>query len=431
MSRARKFFPVGLYASLLLALLALAQPRVFAPLGRWCSAAAALPFRAYGMLGAQPALATNESDARSRAVVFWSRAVASERRARPAAIPSEFAACTCAVRGQVARGTRLVLDRRWGEIADCADFVTVGHSLVGFLAPRGNDADWAEVQLLGRATRGQAPVRSVPARVETPNGELRFVVEQAAGIDPWPLRCALIDDPYVAAGLQSDGHVVVTQGFVEDPLGVVPPDLRIGELRVWGYERDGRRLPVGFFVDPSEAGRAPLVTLWQRGGRGGVPVPDAGLVRHAVQAFSMTPGGGRWFVAVPFETRLGLGASVVRGERLVGTVTTAGPGYAFVTPLGLVGQEWQAVFMPVRGAVRDVIVHVTDATDERVALRVEGTLGIDGAGALFTGGAHGPAGLWLGDVEPGRIPNTALMTRAAPPDRGGLALLVRSAEVRP
>lgn len=446
--RGRSLFPVGLYASLLVALLALLRPTAVAPIERVAHAAVALPFRAYGGLHPRPAQAAAAIERRSvRSVeavdAFWRDLVRREQQRRPAQIPATHEAMHCRVVDRSLRGGRLVLDRTWSEVEACAEWVTVGDHLVGFLAPRGApDAD-VEVQLLGAWQPGaDVPVRRVPANIETVEGSgewLHFLVEPAASIDPWSMRCTLLDDPYRAARLQRDGQMVLTADYPDDPLGPLPAGLRLGILRVWGYEREGAvPVPIGFFVEALGAEGLPLVTLW---------ADRAGAAAHAdnarplqagpwldsvpVEAFELA--GGRWFASLPVADTASLrrGAPLLRGLRQVGAVRSAGPGYAIVEPFGAVGAVWDVVCMPSEageaGAVpRKLSLRVVDANDSLVVLRVEGGRALPAARCrLFTSSVDGPAGLWLGDAVAKRDDARVLaVQRPAPAQAGGLRVVV-------
>ncbi|MCA8943888.1 MAG: hypothetical protein KDB80_15095, partial [Planctomycetes bacterium] len=232
-------------------------------------------------------------------------------------------------------------------------------------------------------------------------------------------------DPYRAASLQHDGFEVRTGGFVDDPLGEVPGGLVLGTFQIWGYERDGRRLPIGFFVDPVDLDGAALVTLWTRAGRAAAPARDVEWRRQPLEAYALSDTGLRWFARVPFERGvLPLGTQVVRGDRLVGRVTSAGHGYAFVTPLGGEGSRFEAWLVTDRGSPIHVEFRVIASSERELGLRVvRGTIE-PGRGALFTTSSGGAPGLWIGDVDPGPKAGTFVLERAASPSEGGLSALV-------
>lgn len=426
----RKLFPVGLYASLLVALLALLRPQLVAPVESWLSTAAALPFRAYGEALPRDANAASAVIERSsrRVGEFWRRVEAREAALWPAVLMESHEPVVCRVLACDLASGVMRLDATGAELAGVEPFVTAGDALVGFLSA-GREPRVAEVELLASSARAAA-TRGVPASIEIDGHPLRFVAERSASIDPWPLRAALIDDPYRAASLQRDGFPVFTTGFADDPLGAIPPQLRIGSFRIWGYERGGRRLPIGFFVDPVAVDDVVVVTCWRRtraASRGALAHRE--LARVPLSAYSLTTTGSRWFARVGFEHEpISPGTPVVRGDRFVGRVTSGGLGYAFVTPLGVVGDVIEAWSVPADGEPSTVRLRVIVSDAAEIGLRVD--RGVAQSGALFTTTAHGLPGLWLGDAELGPQRATLVVARAAAPSAGGLAALVDT-EVMP
>ena len=94
----------------------------------------------------------------------------------------------------------------------------------------------------------QAPCREIDAQ-----GTLHFLVEPSRSIDPWPLRCTLLDDSYLASRLRRSGGLVTTSAQQGDQ--DLPGGLTIGRLMIWGYPQRG--IPVGLFVDPAVDGFDP------------------------------------------------------------------------------------------------------------------------------------------------------------------------------
>ncbi|MCA8941043.1 MAG: hypothetical protein KDB80_00670, partial [Planctomycetes bacterium] len=148
----RSLFPVGLYASLLIALLGLLRPQLVAPLDSTLSAVAALPFRAYGEALPRPVQASSGEAERSllRSAAFWERTVAAELPRRPVELGPEWRPESCRVRRHDAAVGTLEPARTWQGVANCERFVTVGDSLVGFLGTTGANDEFAVVDLFAR-----------------------------------------------------------------------------------------------------------------------------------------------------------------------------------------------------------------------------------------------------------------------------------------
>jgi hypothetical protein len=327
--------------------------------------------------------------------------------------------------GAAGASGELILGAARQALGRCEPWVTFGDTLVGFLADepvparaalaRARDplAGLARVRLLHCVPDDGLP-RRVPAAVEHPDrGRLRFLVEPAADIDRWPLRCELLDDPYFAASLGEAGLVVRTTGFVDDPLGALPEGLTIGELRLFGYRLDGGRrvVPIGLFVAP----RWPAATLHH------VVVWVADDPAEGIAA-ARTPIGSRVPVQlarlpVPgleserlFATSAGSparslpsGAAVVVSGRLVGAIDAGGWGFGVVAPFGAPGRRWPLTFLPDEEASPPLdLVAVARSREDGVAeLEVESGTIRAGRGQLFTAaaGPRVPAGIWVGPAR--------------------------------
>lgn len=312
----------------------------------------------------------------------------------------------------------LVLNRSYEELEGCERYVTVGETLLGFLQRPGPSEGLgmpAKVALLNFRRRGELP-RRIAARVQLGPGEfLRFLVEPASAIDQWPLRCALLDDPYLAARVQRNDLRVYTIA-VDDPLGSVPAGLHVGRMRPWGYRREaGGFTPIDLFVQPGANSQfVSMVNLWCASGNrpadakaplsGGRVLPVR-LMRLPV----VTPGVERWYVAFRWDApAFTQGAAVLIGERLIGRVASTGPGHAFVRPFGQPGSVWAVTMLgEVEGiAPVDLWVVCEERRAEGSRWRIlKGELpGL--RGDLFTGAMSEdcPAGLWIGPVQaiPGR-----------------------------
>jgi hypothetical protein len=456
----RQAFPVALYASLLVALLFLLRPAALQPLQSAAAALQSLPLRALGLLAAQPSARTAAASERAFAfaalrVDAWRASRSAQAAARPDGVPADLLPRWVPVRerrGEAGAGpTELLLDLPRAALGTgVAAFVTVGEVLVGFLEPLPVlDADdpcrgAARVSLLQRRVRGGLP-RRVPAFIDAEDGPLAVVVEPAASIDAWPLRCVLPADPYRAASLRSSDLPVRTSGLGDDPLGPLPPGLSIGALQVYGYAgADGRVLPIGLFVAPAIPAEAiHAVTVWtgERGAAAVVtPRPLDGGLLFAARGSRLpvaTSVRARWFVTTRELGGAWLrpGAALVHGERLVGVLDTAGLGYGVVAPFGQPGRSWAITLVPEGGGPPvDVAARALRRTG-RVELELAAPL--DGGferGQAFSGagGRDLPTGLWIGPaalaeprlllVEPvADLPEQGLavhLHRGSPPEEG-------------
>lgn len=410
-------FPIPLWASLLVGLLALTQSAATARLEALGGQLVSLPLRAVS--GLQPRVVEGASrellrDAARRAQSRLQARRDDAARRRPASLSPTLDAVPIAVverRGSSPHGEgELVLDVARADLVDLEPYVTVGDELVGFLAERAVDGEddplrgLARVELLHHRERGRLP-RRVPCVIRT--ASLAFLVEPAADVDRWPLRAVLLDDPYRAAALDGLDAEVHSSGLVDDPLGPLPAGLRIGHLRVFGYRGgDDRVLPIALHVEPlRRAGAIATVTLWRRSA-GSAPTPALAIEAIAVRLLRLpVPAAGReryLATSASLLTPLRRGAAVVDGERCLGTCEEAGLGYAIVAPFGQPGRRWSLCFVPdAGGAPIDFVARVRGREGARVNLApVDATLPV-GQGELHLVGISRdmPAALWLGRAE--------------------------------
>lgn len=413
-----RLFPVGLYATLLGALCWLAVPGLTRPVEGGVLAAAALPLQGYA--AALGVLGSPEDGAVMREIELYEElgrrqelvAVGGARQW----VPTDLQPVHCRVLSRGGRGggggaaSELILDRSYRELSDCTGWVTFGDGLVGFLAAVGRgpaaDDEWEDRARVLLLNHPRSP--SVPAFLEDPDlGRLRFSVEAAGSVDRWPLRTRFHEDPYRAVRLGRRDAEVFTDRLQQSVFEVdVPPGLRLGRSRLWGYEG----LPIGVFVEPEPPlDEVASVVLWRRN----AAVPSRLRQPFEVGAASPvrllqvpTAGGSRYYVD-GIHGELPDGAALVDGVRLLGRVH----GFAFGTglgePFGLLGQRWDVIVLPDDRSQppRTAVVTVAAAAEGLLELHADGGLP-ESVGHLFTGvnGRHCPAGLYLGPVrsEPGR-----------------------------
>ncbi len=452
--KGRVLFPIGLYASLFAALLCLFNPRLSGPVEPWAAALMSLPLRAVGVLLPAPAMASSLAAEPGESLVKLEELRRRQLR-RHAKIPAALRGqgglqpVLCQVIDRQRPGAAewpsvLILDRSWSELKGMSRFVTHGDSLLGFLAEpeAGEDPQSAaRVELLHFRKRGRLP-RRVAAAVDLGEaGELRFLVEPAAILDTSaPLRCALPDDPYLAATLGRDDLEAFSVA-AEDPLGTVPAGLRIGHMSPWGYPiGDGKFVSIGLFIEPEANPQyLSMVNLWTRskGEPSGLRAP---LREDRLWSVHLTrlplPGVGteRWFVSYRWDApNFRSGSAMVFGSRLVGRVSSSGPGHAFVRPFGQAGETWAVTLLPVASDLDAVDLRVVCMERElgRSRLRIVDGASASRTGELFSGtmSEDCPAGLWIGSVEPADRADEFYVQHYQPGDGRGLSIFHR-AEVR-
>jgi hypothetical protein len=412
----------------------------------WLQAVLCLPLRAWVVV--EPAVASSDDALREEAAAVVE--TLHQRLARAALagvrplVPASLEPVLCRVvdragRGAAGQPSELFLDRSEDELRDAAGgFVTFGSRLLGFVAAPGGDVEAARprparVELLH--AQGSRGARRVAAAVDTPAGALQFVVEPASRIDPWPLRCGLFERPYLASRLRHSGLPVLTAALDVDPLGRVPPGLRLGDLQVWGYPDDPDGAPIGLFVRPDLDPRAISVVVVWRPRRAAAPpaldpVPVARPVRVArLRLPAPPPQDERWVLAVPGGQRLPVGGALVRGHMVLGSVEQSGPGFAMASPFGGSRRLWSLWLLPdaARRAPIPLLARSIGGSRDDVFLRIEGDpLGPDARGVLFTGanGPHCPGGLVIGRAWRVGVDGTDLEVRPARTETGALAVFV-------
>ncbi len=428
-------FPVGLYAGLLFALVCLARPQVATLIQSYVAAGMALPFRALGALMPVEARAASTA-AEKDSVVLKTAAlrerehIAFERGTRNFSVSRDgLEPVLCHVVDVIHKGAAglpsiLVLDISYRELGPVESYVTRQNILLGTVAKPHSDGPDAQGQyrraldapvlvhlLHHRATRRLPRRIAAEIVVSEPERRLRFLVEPGSPIDDWPLHCTLPEDPYLAATLRVAGQEVFTSSFAGDPLGEIPSGLLIGKLQVFGYEREGKEtLPIDTFVEPVLSPSVlTAVVLWReadgRAAKSTAPL-DGGLL-HPVRFVRLPappPSDQRWFASTRFDTEvMPVGAALVSGERLVGTVAASGPGYVFVSPFGEAGKTWPLILMPDDPELDPIgfLARARARDASGVTLEVMHADGPLVAGQLFSGtvGLHCPSRLWIGSAE--------------------------------
>ncbi len=415
----RTAFPVGLYAMLLLALCWLLLPELLRPFERTLLGVACLPQRAWSVLSGTPAhasdrverqrlrLAELEQGLRQRSAVHDIERARS--RMHEALEPVACAVLAAERRGGGGMPCELLLDRSYRDLAGCADAVTCGETLLGFLAQPGIGAasadepdDPARVLLLNHP-ESRAVAAWIPLRE---GGQLRCVVTAASVVDPAPLRTALHDDPYRAAKLDESGAEVRTEALDAAWIGSMPAGLLLGKTRVWGYEVGGEALTIGLYVEPVLDFRAlPQVVLWQSV-PGSVPPRLQSERIPAVATPLPDQSGGRWLVQGS-ET-LPDGAAVVQDGVCLGTLRSVAFGQGLCTPFAASRHAWSLWLLPdAEGAAPfciygEVVFAAGSTAWFRPRAKFDPLPAADGGAFVFTGsnGTDCPPGLLLGRAEP-------------------------------
>lgn len=433
MRRSPQAFPVGLYGMLLFALCWLTLPAVFAPLERWGLGLVSLvpelvlQWRGAPVHAAEPAVAARLQEL---------MADLDERTARhdigSAArfVPAGWEPVHCAVlraegrRGGGGEPCELLLDHSYAELAGSSIFVTKADVLLGYLlqpgdALAGDDepGDPARIVLLNH--RGARPVMGETTRAS--GGALQMVVGPAAPADPAPLRVDLWDNPYAGSRLRHGGqavHVVPSARDDEQP----PPGLWLGRTRIWGYDRDGEQDPltIGVFVaTPFEPRSLSHVVVWRKTGVGAAQPPLRDRLRRVPARLWELPGeaGRRYLLSA--DAHVPGDAAVVHAGLCLGTTRGLAFGNALVTSFLGSRRRWNLILLPSEVAARPRELHaeVVSADAGVALLRCEGDT-YDGYGErlprghLFTGsnGLGCPAGLFLGNAEPGNAPGELQVT---------------------
>ncbi|MEY4830498.1 MAG: hypothetical protein RLZZ562_2294 [Planctomycetota bacterium] len=415
----RNAFPVGLYATLLLALCWLLLPELLRPVERTLLGVACLPHRAWSVLMGTPALASDRVE-RQRMRLFE---LEQGLRVRSAShdvergrdrMHSALDPVACAVLSAERRGgggmpCELRLDRSYRDLAGCADVVTCGDALLGFLAQPGIGAaiadtpmDPARVLLLNHPES-----RTVAVSLALPEGgTLRCIAAPSSTVDPAPIRTTLHDDPYRAAKLGQSGIDVRTESLDHAWIGAMPSGLLVGRTRVWGYEIGGEALTIGLYIEPAVDFRAlPQVVLWQS-----VPgsVPPRLLPERIAAVASPLPdqSGGRWLVQG--STDLPDGAAVVQEGVCLGTLRSVAFAQGLCTPFAASRHAWSLWLLPdaADSAPFGIYGEVIYAAGSTAWFRPRGAfdpMPVGSGGAFVFTGSNGtdcPPGLLLGRAEP-------------------------------
>jgi hypothetical protein len=411
--KSRTAFPVGLYATLLLAACWLVMPEVLRPVERLLLGFACLPQRAFMLVLGEPAMAASlphreqlralESALRQRS---GEHDVELARGIMPDALePVVCAVLSCSRRGGGGWPCELRLDRSYDELAGCADLVTCGDELLGFLARPGQGAavddepgDPARVLLLNHPDS-----RKIAVELHLPEGEpLRCLVGPAAAVDPAPMRTLLHEDPYRAANVTASGSPIRTLQLSAAWTSSLPEGLVVGRTRVWGYEVGQETLTIGLFAAPPRDPRAlPQVVLWQSV-PGSVPMRTE-LERIPAVAVPMPEDGGeRWLLLG--ASSLPDGAAVVQDGICLGTVRSVAFRQGLCTPFWASRQPWSLWLLPddPRSPPRGLYGEVAYSGGGHAWFRPRGDEPLPPAGFVFTGsnGPSCPPGLLIGRAEP-------------------------------
>lgn len=419
-----RMFPVGLYGTLLAGLFGVTFPGALAPIESAARTLVCLPLRAYSLIGtANPVLANTTDPGPPTVLDDLGRATRRAGRGPIGFLPKVFRVRESRS-GPLGTIDELVLDATVGELRGAAAVVTVGDALIGHLFLGGADQDRARVRLLTYHPRSdprdfelrvgeRAPPPRVAAQVSCREVDgrdtLHFLVEPARSIDPWPLRCTLLDDSYLASRLRESGAVVTTA----KPNGEssLPAGMTIGRLMIWGYPKRG--IPVGLFVAPAVDPRSiSAVTLWRPGGsdRGPRSLQPAQVGRFLPVWLSRYPAPRpvkkRWLVTSTAGAVLPDGAALVDSGRFLGRLHAPWSGQSLVTPFQGSTRTWTLVLRTSGGGVVGVVGRIIGTEpDGRLRLKVAAPSTLE-AGQLFTGinGLHCPAGFYIGVATPGLGP---------------------------
>lgn len=431
-ARCRRLFPVGLYGLLLVSVFGLFFEPLLATPESWLRTVVSLPLRAYSIVWSPPP-AYAATSATAASITTLRREL--RRRLEQTALAGGLSPgdgyrprVHAVVGRQRGPAGQLVLAAGPEDVQNSHPMVTAGDRLLGFLA-WDREAGAAVVRLLSHTPQAsryrgrpgetilvQAPPlpRRVPARIHLADQQvLRCLVEPARPIDDWPLRCAHVEDPYLASRLRSSGQAVTTDQ-AEDPQGALPPGLRIGSLKIWGYP--DRDIPIGLYVEPAQAPEAVcVVVLWHRhdGDRQRPRTESiiaADVAGQPVRWMQLpAPGGPRWLVTAGSGVRLCQGAALVQDGVLLGTLQNPWSGQSLVLPFDADDRTWSVVLLPEPGigelGVRELCVQIVHRDGAELTLAVTArevpAAGLP-AGYLFTGanGPDCPLGLFLGAVRP-------------------------------
>jgi hypothetical protein len=392
-----RMFPVGLYATLLLALCCVAVPELGAPAEAALRTVQTWPLRWAAEWTPRTPLELDPQRIEALAAELERREVAAALRGgRPpsgALVPVVCRVLALEGRGGADLPSRLVLDRGAADLAG-TQYVTYGDALVGFITADRSGA--ARVTMLHERRLER---HLLAAGIQGAAGELRCIVEPSRGSDRLPLRCRLPSEPYRVHELPWQALPVVTAGFDGYGADRIPPGLRIGELELEGYRAEG--IVVGLFVRPAVDPRAlAVVVAWRDRGE---PVQTAAPWRGERAPARLLPLTRTRALAIT-DGELPARAALTRGELLVGLVERSGYGQGVAVAVGHAG--WLRAFtwlpedpalppLPLTGRLHAQGEHSALLELDRPAATPRGP------GRLFTGpaSAHCPAGLLIGRGE--------------------------------
>jgi hypothetical protein len=424
MTKKSAAFPVGLYAMLLLALVWLTLPRVFAPIERWMVGSACLVPRVASAWFGEPASAADRN-ALARIRELGEQLTARVRQHDFAGAGISMKAgddkLLCGVlsvgrRGGAGQPSELLLDHTYAELAGCREIVTKGGALLGFLLKpgvgRAIDDTYDDPARVMLCNHRDAP-RLYASLQNRDGSQLRFVIKPAAVVDPAPLRVDFWDDPYRAAQLRETQQRVFTLPVTFGKQRV-PGGLLVGRTRRWGYEGDGDEPPltIGMFVTPAVEARAlSHVVVWRSGDVRQPVVAAASVLRSRRRATATVydlPGASHGRHLLVCTESVPDGAAVVQDGLFLGTARGLCLGSGLVTSFVASRQAWTLLLLPDGDAEPPIELHArVERTVDNVAwLKLTGVpleqLARVGRGYLFTGsnGQFCPAGLWIGLAEP-------------------------------
>lgn len=437
MRHSREAFPAGLYGMLLVAVFGLTLPPIVAPAERVLVGVAALLPRLVGSWAGTPAAAAEpavlERLAALRAdldAAVQHHDVYGAQRLLPGHWRPVVSAVVATERvGGAGQPSVVRLDRTYGELAGCSEFVTKGDALLGFLLRPGvglavadTAADFARVQLLNdRAARRVAAAMAFPG-----GGSLRMIIGPAARVDVAALRAELWDDPYRASAMKTSGHAVHTVGL-PGTAGEPPGGLLLGRTLIFGYAAvaGSEALTIGVFVEPPiDPAALSHVVLWHMRDGPSPPPPPEHEQLHGATVHDLPGVAGRHLVSA--DVAVPDGAAVVQDGLCLGTARGLSFGTALVTSFSASRHDWSLLLLPeVPGErPRELVGRVLQGSEGRavVEFRADRFLAADGglpSGYLFTGsnGPHCPAGLLLGSARP--VPGSPDRIEVTLPVMGG------------
>ena len=446
-------FPTALYAGLLLALIALWGRKQVLGIEQRLRGFTVWPLRICASWSSEVQAAEEPDEAAQNALAAKGRELVRRLETAAAALPLEvrpsgYEPLVCRVvehrqAVQEKSSSLLVLDVAPAVLAECLPFVTLGANLVGFLETCDGESGVAVAMLHRAAERSVARVGPRRVFAEFPvSGSgpmLRCLVEPARVGEPWLLRCLAIEDPYRASSVTTSGAIVRT-AHLDGDLAGVPAGLVLGELRVRGFETQGRAVPIGLYVRPLlQLSAISAVTLWRQRALGSKS-DEAGVrtgfaethVAHPAALMDLPappPTNRSWFLSTQGGLRLARGAAVLRHGALAGFVLSSGSGYAIAAPLGA-PTRFSVLWMSSTGDAAPIeLMASTVAVDGGlVTLAIEGeSSDLPTKGSVWTGaiGPHCPAGIPIGEIVASDQVAKHIRDRTHAGESGALVVLSR------